>query len=254
LAKGLCYKWRDTIGHAQEEPVPTGVHYDLWTGPAPARPFTRNRFHYNWHWQWTYGNGDIGNQGVHQLDLARWGLGVALPERVQSMGGHYMFNDDQETPNTQVSAFRYPAQQKLLTFEVRHWITNPEGSIGTEKGDSNAVGVLFLGSEGFMEIPSYDTYRTFLGKKKEPGPSGKQDGDHFANFIEAVRSRKRESLHAEIEEGHLSSSLCHLANISYRLGRTLAFDPQTETFPGDEEANRLLSREYRSPYVIPEEV
>jgi predicted dehydrogenase len=254
MAKGLCYKWRDTIGRAQEEPVPTGVHYDLWTGPAPARPFTRNRFHYNWHWQWTYGNGDIGNQGVHQLDLARWGLGVGLPERVQSMGGHYMFSDDQETPNTQVSAFHYPGQQKLLTFEVRHWITNPEGGIGNEKADSNAVGVLFLGSEGYMEIPSYDTYRTFLGKKKEPGPSARQDGDHFANFIEAVRSRKPEALNAEIEEGHLSSALCHLANVSYRLDRTLAFDPQTEKFPDDEEANRLLSREYRPPYVIPEKV
>jgi predicted dehydrogenase len=254
LAKGICYRWRDTIGRAQEEPVPTGVHYDLWTGPAPARPFTHNRFHYNWHWQWAYGNGDIGNQGVHQLDLARWGLGVGLPERVQSMGGHYMFSDDQETPNTQVSAFQYPRQQKLLTFEVRHWITNPEGGIGTETDNSEPVGVLFLGSEGYMEVPNDDVYRTFLGKKKEPGPSARQEGDHFANFIEAARSRKPEALHAEIEEGHLSSALCHLANISYRLGRTLTFDPQTEKFPGDEEANRLLSREYRTPYVISEKV
>ena len=105
-----------------------------------------------------------------------------------------------------------------------------------------------------MEVPNDDVYRTFLGKKKEPGPSARQEGDHFANFIEAVRSRKPEALNAEIEEGHLSSALCHLANISYRLGRTLAFDPQAEKFPGDEEANRLLSREYRTSYVISEKV
>ncbi len=252
MAKGLCYKWRDTIGNAKEEPVPQGVHYDLWTGPARVCPFTRNRFHYNWHWQWDYGSGDIGNQGVHQLDVARWGLGVKLPKKVVSMGGHFMFDDDQETPNTQVCAFEYPGEQKLLTFEVRHWITNTEGGIGV--GDSNAVGVLFLGSEGHMEIPSYGGYRTFLGRKREPGPSGDEEGDHYANFIEAVRSRKPETLNAEIEEGHLSSVLAHLANISYRLGRSLKFDPATEKFQGDEEANRLLKREYRSPYVIPEEV
>jgi predicted dehydrogenase len=251
MAKGLCYKWRDTIGYAKEEPVPPGVHYDLWIGPAPARPFTKNRFHYNWHWQWAYGCGDIGNQGVHQLDLARWGLGVGLPKKVDSMGGHYMFEDDQETPNTQVCAFVYPEEKKLLTFEVRHWITNPEGGIGLDKSDSNAVGVLFLGSEGYMEIPSYGMYRTFLGRKKEPGPTAKSEGDHFANFIQAVRNRKPETLNAEIEEGHLSSALAHLANISYRLGRSLTFDPTTERFIGDEEANKLISREYRSPYAIP---
>ena len=101
MARGLCFKWRDTIGRKPEEPVPAGVHYDLWLGPAPKRPFSQNRFHYNWHWNWEYGNGDIGNQGIHQMDLARWGLGVKLPTRVQSMGGHFMFDDDQETPNTQ---------------------------------------------------------------------------------------------------------------------------------------------------------
>jgi predicted dehydrogenase len=254
MAKGLCYKWRDTIGHAKEEPVPPGVHYDLWMGPAPERPFTKNRFHYNWHWQWAYGCGDIGNQGVHQLDVARWGLGVGLPSKVQSMGGHYMFDDDQETPNTQVCAFEYPEEKKLLTFEVRHWITNPEGNIGVAKSDSNAIGVLFLGSEGYIEIPNYGSYRTFLGRKKEAGPTATGEGDHFANFIEAVRNRKPETLNAEIEQGHLSSALAHLTNISYRLGRSLTFDPKTERFVADKEANGLLKRDYRSPYVIPETV
>jgi predicted dehydrogenase len=254
MARGLCYKWRDTIGRAEEEPIPAGVHYDLWIGPAPAKTFTRNRFHYEWHWQWDYGNGDIGNQGIHQLDVARWGLGVKLPSKVQSMGRHFMLNDDQETPNTQVSAFEYPQEKKLLTFEVRHWISNPEGGIGQDPQDRNAVGILFLGSEGYMEIPSDDLYRTFLGKKKEPGPTRKESGDHMANFLEAVRSRRRDSLHADIEEGHFSSALAHLANASYRLGRTLTFDPATETFPNDAEANAFLARHYRSPFIVPEKI
>lgn len=247
MAKGLCYKRRDTIGKAKEEPVPEGVHYDLWTGPAPLRPFTKNRFHYQWHWQWMYGNGDIGNQGVHQLDVARWGLGVKLPAKVQSMGGHFMFDDDQETPNTQATAFMYPEEKKLLTFEVRHWDTPAEGT-------DLRVGVLFLGSKGYMEIPNYGEYRVFLGKDRAPGPTKKKEGDHFANFIDAVRSRKPEMLNAEIEEGHFSTVLAHLANISYRVGRTLTFDPKTETFPGDKEANSHLGRKYRAPFVVPEKV
>jgi len=247
MAKGLCYKRRDTIGKAGEEKVPEGVHYDLWTGPAPVRPFTKNRFHYQWHWQWAYGNGDIGNQGVHQLDVARWGLGVTLPSKVQSMGGHFMFDDDQETPNTQVTAFMYPAEKKLLTFEVRHWDTPVEGT-------DLKVGILFLGSKGYMEIPSYGQYRIFLGKEAKPAGTRKEDGDHFANFIDAMRQRKPEILNAPIEEGHRSTVLAHLANISYRLGRTLTFDPKTETFPGDKEANNYLGRKYRSPYVVPEKV
>jgi len=247
MAKGLCYKRRDTIGKAKDEPVPTGIHYDLWTGPAPSRPFSKNRFHYQWHWQWAYGNGDIGNQGVHQLDIARWGLGVKLPSKVQSFGGHFMFDDDQETPNTQVSAFLYPEEKKLLTFEVRHWDTPIEGL-------DLKVGVIFLGSKGYMEIPNYEEYRVFFGKDRVPGPTNRKEGDHFANFVKAVRNRKSETLNAEIEEGHLSAVLAHLANISYRLGRTLSFDPKTETFGGDAEANAFLTREYREPYVVRKQV
>ncbi|MGH9340934.1 MAG: Gfo/Idh/MocA family protein [Acidobacteriota bacterium] len=257
MAKGLCYKWRDTIGRAPDEPAPAGVHYDLWLGPAPQRPFSQNRFHYKWHWHWDYGNGDIGNQGVHQMDIARWGLGVGLPARVQSVGGHLMFDDDQETPNIQISTFEYPADKpedkKLLVFEVRHWISNHEAGIGS--GEDNEVAVLFFGSEGYMSL-GYGGYRTYLGKKREPGPSGSPvDGSsHFANFIAALRSRKMEDLNAEIQEGHLSSSLCHLANISYRTGRTLTFNPQSEKFINDPEADALLRREYRSPFVVPESV
>ncbi len=252
MAKGLCYKWRDTIDRAPDESVPPGVHYDLWLGPAPLRPFSRNRFHYNWHWNWDYGNGDIGNQGAHQMDLARWGLGVGLPEKVHSAGGHFMFNDDQQTPNVQLATFEYPKEKKLLVFEVRHWICNHEAGLGA--GPDNEIGVLFFGADGVMVVGT--GYQTFLGKKREPGPSsvGSTEDRHFANFIEAVRRRKPELLTAEIVEGHLSAALCHLANISYRTGHSLRFDPTTEKFIGDPQADALLKRSYRPPFVIPEQV
>ena len=246
MARGLCFKWRKTIGRAKVEAVPPGIHYDLWIGPAPSRPFTRNRFHYEWHWQWDYGNGDIGNQGPHQLDLARWGLGVGLPRKVQCMGGHFLFEDDQETPNVQTASFEYPDQKKLLTFEVRHWISNSEGD--------SQVGVFIYGSEGYVEISKYNAYRTFLGRKREPGPGREEGGNHYVNFIDAVRSRKPQHLNSEIEEGHISSSLAHLANIAYRTGRSLTFDPQQEQFPQDQEANQYLKRRYRPPFVVPEKV
>jgi predicted dehydrogenase len=247
MAKGLCYKWRGPIGRAKEEPVPPGVHYDIWLGPAPVRPFTRNRFHYNWHWHWDYGNGDIGNQGVHQMDIARWGLGVGLPKKIQSMGSHFMFDDDQETANTQITSFLYPDENKMLVFEVRHWITNGE-DIG--KGGTGSVGNIFYGTDGIMIIPSYSAYKVFLGKDMQPGPSGDSGGDHFENFIAAVRARDPSILNSEIEEGHKSAALCHLANAAYRCGRTLEFDPQKEKCVGDDQANALLTRQYREPYVV----
>ena len=258
MAKGLCYKWRDTIGHTPDEAVPAGVHYDLWIGPAPQRPFSRNRFHYNWHWQWAYGNGDIGNQGVHQLDIARWGLGLdSHPVKVTSMGGHVMFEDDQETPNLLHAMYEYdPAKTggkpKLLQFEVRHWITNHEGGIGD--GPDNTVGVIFYGSEGYLVVDSYESWHTVLGRKREPGPSASVGGNHYQNFIDAVRSRDRSRLHCDIEEGHRSTVLGHLANVSYRVGQSLNFDPSTEQFLGNEEANALLTRDYRAPYVVPQSV
>ncbi|MBI3696604.1 MAG: Gfo/Idh/MocA family oxidoreductase [Acidobacteria bacterium] len=258
MSRGLCFKWRDTIGRAKEEPVPPGVEYNLWTGPAPMRPFTRNRFHYNWHWQWAYGNGDIGNQGIHEMDLARWGLGVKLPARVESMGGHFMFDDDQETPNTQIATFEFNegGKKKLLVFEVRHWMTNHEAGIG-ERGtrkDSNTVGNLYYGSKGYMAVDGYTGYRTYLGRAQDPGPARKEGGSNWANFIKAVRSRKVSDLNAPIEEGHLSATLVHLANISYRLGRAINFDPATEQIVGDEEASKMMTRQYRAPFVVPAKV
>ena len=251
MARGLCFKWRDTIGHAPEEAVPAGVHYDLWLGPAPVHAFTHNRFHYNWHWFWDYGNGDIGNQGIHQMDLARWGLGVKYPTKVSAMGGHFMFDDDQQTPNDLVAMFEFEegSKKKSLVFEVRHWISNHEAGLG-EKGDSNTIGNIFYGSKGYLVFDG-PGYRTYMGKEQEPGPARAQGGNHYANFFNAMRSRKQAELNAPIEEGATSTMLVHLANISYRLGRTLYFDAATMSCKGDEEANRMFTRDYRKPFVVP---
>jgi predicted dehydrogenase len=258
MARGLCFKWRDSIGRKAEEAVPAGVDYNLWTGPAPLHAFTRNRFHYNWHWFWDYGNGDIGNQGIHEMDVARWGLGVKYPTKVSAMGGHFMFDDDQQTPNTMVANFEFDegGKKKFLVFEVRHWMSNHEAGIGEggKKKDSNTVGNTFYGSKGYLAIDGYGQYKTWLGRDQEPGPSRIEGGNNWANFIEAVRSRKQSDLNAPIEEGYMSTVLVHLANISYRLGRTLEFDAQNLSCKGDPEATRMLTRQYRAPFVVPEKV
>ncbi len=248
MARGLCYKWRPSIGKQPDRAVPKGVDYDLWLGPAQERAFSNNRFHYNWHWHWAYGNGDIGNQGVHQLDVARWGLGVDLPEQVMSMGSMYLFEDDKEVPNTISTTYSYPSagkQGKMVSFDTRPWMTNDEHGA--------KIGNIFYGSEGYMVIDSYTHYETFLGRKGEPGPSNTSGNDslHYVNFIEAVRKNDGNHLNAPIEEGHKSAALCHLALISTQLKRGLEFDPTTETFKNDAEANKLLTRDYREPFVVP---
>jgi predicted dehydrogenase len=288
MSRGLCYKWRDTIGHASEEPVPPGVHYDLWTGPAPLKPFTKNRFHYNWHWIWDTGNGDLGNQGIHELDLARWGLGVGLPTKITAIGGHFLFDDDQQTPNVLTVAYEFKsagAKAKMMNFEVRGWMTNHEAGIGTaefagggvpaaglqgaakasSKGDSSlgptkgkasTIGNLYYGSKGYLAISDYNSYKSFLGDSNEPGPAKHAPiaNEHFVNFIECVRSRDAGNLHAPIQEGYLSTTLVHLANASYRLGRTIHFDPEREEVLRDSEATEMLKGTYRAPYVVPEKV
>jgi predicted dehydrogenase len=260
MSRGLCFKWRDTIGRKPVEPVPQGVNYDLWLGPAPKHEFTRNRFHYNWHWFWEYGNGDMGNQGIHQVDVARWGLGVKYPTKISAIGGHFMFDDDQETPNTITATFEFDeaGKKKMMVFEVRHWISNHEAGIneGGGRKDINTVGATFYGSKGYMAVADEDhgTYQTFLGKEQQPGPSNHLIGDNWANFIQALRSRKHSDLNAPIEEGAISTTLVHLANISYRLGRTLRFDAESYSCTGDTEANAMFRREYRAPFVVPEKV
>jgi predicted dehydrogenase len=256
MSRGLCFKWRDTIGRAPQGAVPGGVHYDLWQGPAPEHPFTRNRFHYNWHWFWDYGNGDMGNQGIHQLDVARWGLGVRLPTKVSATGAHVMFDDDQETPNVIVASFEFEdgGKKKLLHFEVRHWLSNHEAGMGSNGAKPNTVGTIFYGPKGYLAISDEDhgRYETFLGKEQEKGPSGEDLGNHWANFIAALRTRNASDLHAPITEGAVSTMLLHLANISYRLGRSLQFDEKTMTCKNDGEANAMFRRQYRAPFVVPQ--
>ena len=265
LSRGLCFKWRDTIGRAKPEAVPPGVHYDLWLGPAPQREFTRNRFHYNFHWFWDYGNGDFGNQGAHQMDAARWLLGVKYPTKVTAMGGHFMFDDDQETPNTLVAAFEFDegGKKKMLEFEVRHWISNPEAEIlsiadpmaGPAAGSRVSTGNIVYGSKGYLSTAK--GYKIWLGKEQTPGPAptAERGVSNWANFIDVVRSRKQADLNAPLEEAVASVTLIHLANISYRLGRTLHFDAATMTCKGDAEANRMFTRTtYRAPFVVPAKV
>src|ERR1019366_8603865 len=174
MARGLCYKTRNTIGRTPISDVPEGVDYDLWTGPAPKRPFSKNRFHYNWHWFWDTGNGDIGNQGIHEMDKARWGLGVKYPTKASAIGGHFMFDDDQETPNTLNASFEFNenGKTKMLEFEVRHWITNREyPSSAPGGGLGGTIGNLFYGSNGYIVIENYNKYFSFIGKEQKPGPT-----------------------------------------------------------------------------------
>ena len=230
---------RPTIGKKADAPIPKGVDYSLWLGPAKDRPFNPNHFHYNWHWFWEYGTGELGNNGIHGLDVARFVLGLDAPTRVTSGGGKHFYDDDQETPDTQVATFDFPGC--TLVWEHRIWAkTGLEGepfgiALYGEKG------TLVFNSKGW-EVKDGVT----AGHKQAGGP----EAAHVKNFLDGIRDGKPQN--ADIEEGHKSTRLCHLGNIACRLGRTLKFDAATETIPGDAEANKLLGREYRAPFVLPE--
>jgi predicted dehydrogenase len=268
MARGTCFKPRDSFGIAADSEPPASLHYDMWLGPAPYRPYNEKRLHYNWHWFWDTGNGDTGNQGPHQFDIARWGLNkTSHPVKVQSMGGIFGISPGecaQETPNTQATVFEYE-DGKILEFETRGRFTNAEANLGVR------IGNLFYGTEGWLELngSSWKAYREreeqpFAGSGLEaegaavggdktflaaPGGEG-----HFANFIAAIRSGNYRELHCDILEGHMSTALPHLANIAYRVGETLTFSGEYEEFIDNQEANLLLSRRYRHPYVVPGEV
>jgi len=219
------------------------------------RPFNANRFHYNWHWFWNTGNGDIANQGVHEMDIGRWGLAQNTPpKKVTSFGGKFVYDDDQETPNTQLAAFQYGDCEQV--FEVRGLITGSEGNMTLEE-DQHYIGVIFFGSEGYLTVDS-NGYQVFMGEKRERTQYVKHveseqwsTRPHVENFLKAVRSRKRSDLHCDILEGHISATLCHMANTSYRLGRTLTFDGAAENFGTDNEANAMLFRNYRESFMVP---
>ena len=286
VALGTCHKRRKSIGFKDPTSPPSELDFDVWTGPASKEKYHENLVHYNWHWFWNYGNGDIGNQGVHQMDIARWMIpGAVWPKKIICLGGRFGYKDQAETANTQLAIFDYG--ESLLVFDVR----GLEGK--TNMGVSNHV--YFDQNAKQTNAQSRETH----GIKNIKDPlADRGDVDIFENFIQAVRSRKEVDLDAHVYEGHVSSGLCHLANVSYRLGektsfrkktkpfgnnpkaseyfermqehlkdnglkleetdyivgRTLAFDASTESIKGDEEANQLLSRQYRPPYVVPDKV
>ncbi len=253
MARSLLFKRRRSIGVKPTTAPPKHIDFDLWLGPARKVPYHANLVHYNWHWFWEFGNGDIGNSGIHRLDLVRMTLGRTLPIKVSSMGGRFGYEDQGETPNTQTAIWTYE-DGTMIVSDVRGLPTNSEPGIGSN---------IYYGSQGYMagEQPSIDPDGKAYGGlpasqvKQRPVP-GTGTEDHFYNFIEAMRSRRVEDLNCDILEGHLSAVLFHMANISYRLGKTLTFDPKTETFvdEGAKEANQFLTRDYREPFVVPEQV
>lgn len=256
MSRCVCYKWRPDIGKGKPGKAPEGLDWNLWQGPAQEEPFFVNDngegiyVHYYWHWVWAYGNGDIGNQGVHQLDAARWGLGVNVPYRVTSMGGKLLWDDAKEVFDVSSSSFMFKGddgKDKMMTLEVRPWCTNDEAG-GT------SFGVLFYGSEGWMTFPGYGSYKAYRGKDNELIKEADQGSDryHFQNFIDCVRSR--EAVNAPPIEGHYSSALSHYALTGARVNRVLEIDTETEQVKNDDEANSMLTRKYREPFVVPEVV
>jgi predicted dehydrogenase len=260
LARGVAFKTRPSIGGIENGEPPAGLNWDAWVGPAPKRPYFKNFTRGSvWHLLWDFGNGDIGNQGVHELDMMRWGLGLNThPDKVVSMGGKYIYKDGQDYPQVQTMMFEWTGKDVLMEFSTRAGFTNTEAGMGAEfpfLDKRNVVGVIFIGTEGYMIFPDYTSYRTFLGPKRTPGPSAVGEGDiatlpHVENFIKAVRSGDPKDLNAGPEELHLSSTMAHLANISQRLGRMVRFDGKQERFIGDAEADVMLTRQYRAPYTL----
>ena len=245
MAKAWNSQLRADIGKKTNSGIPPGIDFDTWIGPADVMPFNENRFHYKWHWNWNFGTGDMGNDGAHQLDQARWALGVDLPKRVGGMGAKYFFQDDQQTPDTMNISFDYGG--KGLIWEMRIW-----HEYGLEGIDN---GVSVYGTEGFLHMGRWNRkwgYRYFDKKEKiveEYQGTDDSEAAHMKNFVECVISRKRPN--CDIEIGHLSSALCHLGNIVHRTGRNVAFNPANESIPGDAEANALLKRKYRNHWAAP---
>ncbi len=274
-ARALCFRRRFSIGHTPDTAVPPGLNWEQFLGPAQWRPYSENRFAYNWHWFWDTGNGDIGNQGVHEMDISLWGLGrTGWPRSVSSIGGKFVWKDDQETPNTQNTTFDFGDAQ--MSFDVRNLPTPPEG-LAPMTGP-NYVGNIFFGSDGFLVLDA-KRFQVFKSKSGNLSgaevrgasaggrdkfelqvegaveePRGTETTPHMKNFLDAVRKRDHTILTAEVEIGARSAAYCHLANTAYRMGRTLRIAESSGRFIGDEEANAFLTRNYRAPYVVPESV
>jgi predicted dehydrogenase len=241
FARGWYTNHRPSIGRGKPAPVPEWLDYSLWQGPAPERPYQDNVIHYNWHWFWNWGTGELGNNGVHSLDLARWGLGVDLPRRVTYAGNRYHFHDDWETPDLGIATFDFG--DKGIVWEGQS--CDPHGF------ENEDFGVNFYGEKGFMTISStakiYDLNNKLV--REIPANAGgalskdQRDTVHFANFLDGIREGK--ALNSEIEEGQKSTLLSHLGNIAWRTGHTINFDPATRKITGDGEASALWQRTYR---------
>ena len=243
LVRAWVVQKRVNIGRAGgPQPIPEGVDYDLWVGPAPMTPLLRKRLHYDWHWFWDYGGGELANNGIHMLDIARRGVGVEYPKAVASGGGKFYFEDDQETPDTQIVTFEYP--NLSLVWEHRTW-----SNFGFEGRGS---GVAYYGDQETLVVDDKGWQVSVDGTIVESGQGSQMEMAHLQNFVDCVRDRRRAN--ADIEIGHVSTSLCHLGNISQRLGRKLVWDATGERFVSDVDANRLLTREYRKPFVVSDQV
>jgi predicted dehydrogenase len=268
MARAISYKLRGNLGKHNPQPVPEGLDWDGWVGPAKMVEYS-NFHHRRWYWIENFASGDAANQLVHDVDKVRWGLGLTEhPVTVMCMGDRYVpgDTDDADTPNTLAFMCRWADNNALVTVENRHWYTNSEAEMRDKypfMAENQCVGEIFFGSEGYMIFPDYVSYYTFLGPKNEPGPCKTASADfnwanesvpHFQNWIAAIRSGNHQDLTADIEEGHKSATVCHLAKISQKLGRSVHFDPQTERFVNDPEADKHLKREYREPYVVPDQV
>ncbi|MBX7256691.1 MAG: Gfo/Idh/MocA family oxidoreductase [Candidatus Hydrogenedentes bacterium] len=241
MAKAINHQLREPIGREPETDPPAGVNYDMWLGPAPVRPFTRNRWHYQWHWFWDYGCGDMGNDGIHQIDQARWGLGVGIPKAVSATGGQLFYQDDHETPDTQVVTFEY--DNCYLLYEMRLWTDY--------KLEGHDNGVVFYGDKGTLEFGRGGCDVSLIGEeKKHLGPYA-DIRDHMRNFLDCVKSNNPAGLNGGIEEGAISTSLCHLGNIATRVGRRLRVDPVSWQCVDDADAAALYKREYRKGYELP---
>ncbi|HJN15586.1 MAG TPA: Gfo/Idh/MocA family oxidoreductase [Armatimonadota bacterium] len=260
-ARVLNMKTRGTIGHKEDSAPPAEVDYDTWLGPAPDRPFNENRFHYAWHWYWDYSGGDIINDGVHQIDVARWLIGKKAPSSVVCTGGTLFFEDDQETPDTQAAQFDFG--DLIMSFELTLWTPYMKktpwdfrDTDGVPDWRFSATRIEIYGTKGIMFMSRHGVGAQVFdpdGKVVAEFPGRHPHNPHIENFLDCVRTRKAPN--APIDEGHYSTNLCHLANISLRMGgRRLEWDGEEEQFIGDAAANKLLKRRGRKPWIIPDEV
>ena len=255
-------KLRNTIGKLTDTAVPPGIDYDMWLGPAPMRPFNMNHFHYNWHWFWVYSGGDIINDGVHQIDMTRWMSGQIYPKSVSSTGGIFYYDDDQETPDTHIVNWDFG--KMTVIFEQTLWSpymkkvpTAIREGADFPNWPFTGTHIEIYGTRQFMFLSrhgggwqAYDQDWKVVGEQR--GMFSESNSEHIANFLDCMRTRQKP--HADIEEIHISTAWCHYGNIAYRMGRKLQIDAATEGFLNDEEANGLLKRKYRAPWVVPETV